>query len=98
MALVTKRLASFDDDSCRWELDYDDVDLRARTVRCVNNSAKPTTGTVRRGDGTGPTYTATIQAGQTQEVNVPTGAAQRLQLSIGDTGHLIGVSTSFTWG
>lgn len=81
------------------EVDYDDVDLRIRTVRVVNNH--PTfsfRAYARRSDGTGPPYDVTVLPLQTVNQNVPTSPAQRLQYTINPVnGRLDNVGVGFNW-
>lgn len=95
MALVTKDLAYVDGGAFVLQFDYDDVDLRIRTIRGINTGARPYTVTARS-TSTGRQYTAEITAGATVEQGVPTGAARRLQLSVTPSGKLDGVEWSIT--
>lgn len=95
MALVTKDLAVVDDGAFILQFDYDDADLRIRTIRGINTGARGYDVTARS-TSTGRQYTATVPAGQTAEQNVPTGAARRLQLSVTPSGKLDGVEWSIT--
>lgn len=92
-------VASFDDGRCLWYLDWDDA-LRATALTCVNNSARPSSGSVARPDGTGAVSLTGVPAGQTQTVAVPTTAGQEIQLA-GVTDRpvrLAGRAASFSWG
>lgn len=107
MAIVTQQIGSFDQGRCRMEIDYDDVDLRVRTFRCLNNSVYPVGhplagqtipayGEARRSNGTGPTYSRTFDT-PFFEVATPTNPANRLQLTVSASGRLDSVDYSFRW-
>lgn len=99
MAIVTRTMAVLPWDEARvalLQIDYDDVDLRVRTVRVINPAPRGLVVTAGRTDGT-RTYTATAPPNQTTEVNVPTGAINRLQLNVDARGRLDGVEYSTRW-
>lgn len=99
MALVTKVLAILPWDEttvARLEMDYDDTDLRVRTVRVVNPAPRGLLVTASRTDGS-LSYNATAPANQTTEQAISTGAAQRLQLVVDERGRLDGVEYSTAW-
>jgi hypothetical protein len=93
MAIVTKQLAFIDGGAFVLEFDYDNVDLRIRTIRGINTGVRSYAVTATS-TSNGRQYTATVNAGVTVEQNVPTGAAQRLQLLVTPSGKLDGVEWS----
>lgn len=99
MAIQTKVLAVLPWDAdlvARLEIDYDNADLRIRTVRVVNPAPRGLIVTAARTNGT-RTYSATAPANQTTTVTVPTTAANRLQLVVDAQGRLDGVEYSTAW-
>jgi hypothetical protein len=95
MALQTRELANVDGGSFVLSFDFDDTDLRIRTIRGVNTGTRSYT-VVATSTSNGRQYTATVDAGAMVEQSVPTGAAQRLQLSVTPSGKLDGVEWSIT--
>lgn len=100
MALVTREIGRAYDPGdpalvATLEIDYDDGDLRVRTVRIVNGTTLLARVTARRTDGTGPTRTLEAPAGQTVSLAVGTIPAQRLQLVVDSRGRLDGVDYTF---
>lgn len=88
MAIVTKTLGG--DTNVIFEVDYDDVNLRLTALRCINNSpnqvwAQATQLSNRR------TYQKTFDANSTTEINIPTGVANRLNITITPSGKIDGV-------
>lgn len=99
MAIATKTLAVLPWDEttgARLEIDYDNVDLRVRTVRVVNTAPRGLVVTASRTNGT-RTYSATAPAGQTSAINISTTTANRLQLVLDARGRLDGVEYSTAW-
>lgn len=82
--------------TARLEIDYDNVDLRVRTVRVVNPAPRGLVITAARTNGT-RTYTATAPASQTTTQSIPTTVANRLQLVVDARGRLDGVEYSTAW-
>jgi hypothetical protein len=96
MAIQTKTLSEQqapDGQMVTFQFDYDDVDLRVRTIRCINPSASAAWAKAVL-ISNGRTYEHTFQPGQpnsTEELTIPTGQAQRLQLFVNANGKLDGV-------
>ena len=100
MAIIIKTIAEFTDPNggvCVFQYDYDDIDLRVRAVRCVNECHNPAYGWVARSSNTRVFYDATFPANSTVEVSISTGAANRLQLSVTESGKLDGLEVSFRY-
>ena len=99
MAIVTKLIGVFPFDAtatARLEVDYDDTDLRVRTVRIVNPAAWALEVVVYRGDGS-RNYTVLGVAGQTTEQAIATNVAARLQFRFDQRGRLDDVGFSTRW-
>lgn len=100
MAIQTRNIGTAVEElgSAELQIDYDDVDLRVRTVRIINGHPSLTARvTARRNDGTGPTRTLDGPPAQTTEQAIPTSPSQRLQLMVDARGRLDGVEYSFAW-
>lgn len=92
MATQTIVIASFDAELVRYEADWDDVTNLVTALRCVNNSGQASSGRVwlttdtsrafPPGSGTDPSLAHITAPGVTETRAVPTGAAQRLQLTV----------------
>jgi hypothetical protein len=80
------------------QVDFDDVSMRLTAVRIVNPTAFAMYAVVRRGDGSGQTYTLSAPAGQTVEQVIPGQAANRLGVTIDANGRLDGVEYHFGFG
>lgn len=96
MAIQTRILSVSTDsnnETFQVEYDYDDVDLRIRQFRGINNQNIDHTVTAHD-IAADRTYTKVCPANQTTTQNVPTGAAQRLQLFVNANGKLDGVEWS----
>jgi len=97
MATQTYNLGTVDEGRCVWELDWDDVSLFLRTIRCKNNStaASRLTATV---DSNGRTGSLTAPPNSTTIQNLPTGAQTRLDISFDSTRNRIdGVNYQIFW-
>lgn len=80
-----------------WELDWDDVGLFLRAVRCINNSAQPAkiTATVL---SNGRTASLTAPANQTTVQNLPTTPQARLDISFDPVrNRLVGADYQTFW-
>ena len=100
MAIVTKALGSAHEPEgiASVEIDYDDVDLRVRTLRVINDHPTFSFFAYVGRSSDGLTYSTTVSPVQTLTVNVPTNPAQRLQLTVNPTnGRLDGVGVGFNW-
>ena len=95
MATITKTIAQYSDGLVTFSIEYDSSNLRMTAFRCVNNSGKNAWGHVYQED-TGRSYEMTFPPGNFYQA-IPTGAAQRLQLSVGTGGKIAGVGYQFTW-
>lgn len=100
MAIVTKVLGTVGDaqvppHQAELSIDYDNALLRLTLVRIVNdtNQVAQVTGTATAD----PTRTFTMQcpAGQTATQNIPTGQANRLNITIDARGRVDGVEYHF---
>lgn len=96
MAIATKTLGGFDDGLCRFELDYDDVNLRLTVVRCINNTAQPASAQATA-TANGRTATRIFAANSTVELAIPTGPTTRLDVTIDGRGRLDGVDYQLAW-
>lgn len=99
MAIVTKAMGGDGNPEhgyVRFEVDYDDTNLRLTTLRCINNSDLPCWGKVLK-NSNGRTYQMTFPANQTTTLNIPTGASQRLTITIDANGRIDGVDYFFMW-
>ena len=99
MAIITKVIAILPWDAdliARLEIDYDNVDLRVRSVRVINPAPRGLVITAARTNGT-RSYSVTAPANQNSSVNVSTTSANRLQLNIDARGRLDGVEYSTRW-
>lgn len=97
MATQTHTLASFDDGNCTWSMQYDDVRLLITQIACVNNSAEPTRGSATV-QATGHSFTALVDAGGSLTQVIPTGQANRLDLTVDSRGRPDGIDYTFQWG
>ena len=98
MAIVTRvasTVAHSDGTVARLEYDYDDGDLRIRTIRCINETPRTARVLAARTNGTRQ-HSADTAPRATRTVNVPTTAANRLQLVVDQRGRLDGVDFSFS--
>jgi hypothetical protein len=93
MATRTKNLMIADGGLFTVDFDYDDVLLRILSVSVVNATSRAWT-VVARSTTTDRTYTIPIAPGTNQELTVPAGAANRLDLSVTPSGKLDGVEWS----
>jgi hypothetical protein len=96
MALVTQTIVEFDNGNCVWSYEYDDVALRLTRLMCTNNSAFATRGTITV-DKNGRTFSRTVNAGSSLNVNIPTGPQARLEITIDSRGRVDGIDWSFAW-
>lgn len=96
MATVTKQIASFQDESIRFEIEYDDVTLRISALRCINNSGQAGYGElIRQSDGL--VYGQRFGAGTTF-ISIPTNSqATRMQFTIDPErpNHFLGFEARF---
>jgi len=100
MAIQTKVLGTAYEPEgfARLEVDYDDNQLRLRVARIVNThptlTARATATAV-----SDPTRSYTLNGlpNQTTSVNIPTGPANRLDITIDARGRLDGVEYQFGW-
>ena len=91
MATVTRKLASWNNDEGRIEIDYDSVNLRISAIRCVNGSSQAAYAWLKRVSD-GLLYGQRFPPNQTTMISVPTNsAATRLTYTIGSTGKFEGV-------
>lgn len=99
MAIVTRVMAGDGDPVrgyVRFEVDYDDVNLRLTALRCINNSTEACWGKVLK-NSNGRTYERTFAANTTTTLTIPTGAAGRLTITITPNGKIDGVDYFFMW-
>ena len=99
MAIITKRLGG-DGDPVRgyvvFEVDYDNVALRLTALRCINNSTEAAWGRVTKLSN-GRTASRVFPANQTTVITIPTGASQRLAITIDARGRIDGCDYFFMW-
>lgn len=97
MATQVYQLGTFDSGNCVWELDWDDVSLFLRTLRCINNSSQPSR-IVAKVQSNGRTGSLTAPAGQTTVQNLPTTAGARLDVTFDAARNRInGVDYTLFW-
>lgn len=96
MATQTKKLASFQDESIVFEIEYDDVTLRISALRCINNSGQAGYGElIRQSDGL--VYGQRFGAGTTF-IQIPTNSqASRMTFFFSPThpGSIDGIEARF---
>lgn len=98
MAIQTRTLGSFDNDTCVWTIRYDDVALVLTNVSCTNNSPAPSRGSAVV-QSTGRSFTALVAGnGGTLNQNLPTSQAQKLDLTIDSRGRPDGIDYTLMWG
>lgn len=98
MAVVTRDVnGGTAADNTTWvvQYDYDDATLTITKARCVNNTPDQKTVAATL-TSNGRTYSMACDPHATTEVNVPTGAAVRLQLFVDGRGRLDGVDWSIS--
>lgn len=99
MATVTRQIGG-DGDPARgyvfWEIDFDDAKLLLTAVRCRNESSEATYGSVTQ-ISNGRTYGMRFPPNSTTNIAIPTGQAQKIDISIMPSGKLDGVHYSFVW-
>lgn len=93
MAIVTKRLNTFSGGLCTWELDYDNVTLKLKTLRCTNNY----TGWVAIGDfrsSADPTFKYTVEVTTAESPftqSIPVAVQNKYNITIDANGRMDGV-------
>ncbi len=98
MAILTKRVISFENGACFWEYDYDDVALRLIEVRCTNNGQWPTRGTFTV-LSTGRTFSALVASGNgTLRQTLPSQQQQRLDITVDSRGRVDGIDHTIIYG
>lgn len=94
MATVTKQIVAFEDSTCVWSYDYDNVSFRLLAFRCVNNSPYHSEGTVTS-QSTGDSYTKVVDPNTTYDQPVSIAVANRFDIGVDARGRLTGISHSF---
>lgn len=92
MAIVTKRLGSWEDGQVVWELDWDDATLKLRELRCLNTS--PFVAVAECWSIADPTFRHVITVRPETSPfsqNIPAGVANRYDIGIDARGRLSGV-------
>ena len=98
MAIVTKTIGhdgTPDGGYVEWQIDYDDARLRLTAVRCINNSTSIAWGKAVSVANPSRSYSTTFPANQTTVINIPTGASQRLDITVDARGRVDGVDYQF---
>lgn len=97
MTVVTRQVGVWHDaDNAAFTItyDYDDVDLRIRAFHGDNDSLVNSAQVAAHDIAADRTYNKTCPPNTITDQNVPTGAAQRLQLFVNANGKLDGVEWS----
>lgn len=93
---VTHRVGGFNNETVVFEYDYDDSTLFVTAVRCLNQTDQPAYASAT--DLTrNRTYEREWPAQATTEQAIPTGAAQRLVLTVSPSGRFDNLSVSMRW-
>ena len=99
MATITRKVGG-DGDAQRgyveFQIDYDDRKNYLTALRCINSSTEAAWGQATL-VADGRSYDMRFPAGQTTYIAIPTGAAQRLGITVDPRGRIDGVEYHFMW-
>lgn len=99
MAIITRDIGGDGDPvrgSVRFQIDYDNVRNRLTALRCINSSTEAAWGMARMVSN-GRSYDLRFPPNVTTEISIPTGANQRLDITIDSHGRVDGVEYYFMW-